>query len=88
VSGKPQRTCIACRRVGDKEDLVRLVRTADGRVRVDREGRAMGRGAYACACEGCLAKALTAGRLGHALRRACEPPADSAAVILEYWRRR
>jgi uncharacterized protein len=46
---EPQRTCVACRRVGDQPSFVRLVRTADGTVHVD-EGRRRqaGRGAYLC----------------------------------------
>ena len=55
---------------------------------VDPDGAAAGRGAYACSNEACLAKALAGGRLAHALRGSSQPPAESAAVILETWRRR
>jgi hypothetical protein len=65
-----------------KEELIRLVRDAGGVVRVDREGRAAGRGAYVCADAGCLAKALQAGRLGHAFRSASRPPQEAVEVIL------
>ena len=78
----PQRTCIGCRKVRPKAALVRLVCGADGRVHVDDGGRAEGRGAYACPDPGCLGKALHAGRLGHAFKRPCEPPASGAAAIL------
>ena len=78
----PQRTCIGCRKVRPKASLVRLVRGADGRVQVDDSGRGEGRGAYVCPDPGCLGKALHAGRLGHAFRRPCEPPASGAAAIL------
>ena len=44
----PQRTCIACRTVGGKRGLMRLVRCQDGRVVVDETGRLPGRGAYLC----------------------------------------
>lgn len=30
----------------------------------------------------CLGKALSVGRLGHAFKRPCEPPASGAAAIL------
>jgi len=82
VTAAPQRTCIGCRKVRPKAALVRLVRGADGRVHVDDGGRAEGRGAYACPDLGCLGKALNAGRLGHAFKRPCEPPASGAAAIL------
>jgi predicted RNA-binding protein YlxR (DUF448 family) len=68
--------------VRPKAALVRLVRGADGRVHVDDGGRAEGRGAYVCADPGCLGKALHPGRLGHAFKRPCEPPASGAAAIL------
>jgi predicted RNA-binding protein YlxR (DUF448 family) len=84
----PRRTCIGCRQTHAKVLLIRLVRGADGRVRVDPDGAAAGRGAYACSNEACLGKALVGGRLAHALRGSSQPPAESAAVILETWRRR
>lgn len=63
----PQRTCVGCRSVLAKRDLVRIVRTPDG-VFVDPTGRLAGRGAYlhslrSCwelALKGSLAKSLKA----------------------------
>ena len=85
MTAAPQRTCIGCRKVRPKTALVRLVRGADGLVHVDDDGRAEGRGAYVCPDPGCLGKALHAGRLGHAFKRPCEPPASGAAAILNGW---
>jgi len=51
----PQRTCIACREVGDKRSLVRLVRTADG-ILVDPSGKLAGRGAYVHWSKECWAR--------------------------------
>lgn len=82
MTAATQRTCIGCRKVRPKPALVRLVRGADGRVRVDSDGRAEGRGAYVCPDSECLGKALHAGRLGHAFKRPSEPPASGAAAIL------
>ena len=65
----PIRTCLGCRTPRPKRELVRLVRRPDGRVVVD--AGAPGRGAYVCAEPGCVARALKAGRLGHAFRAAC-----------------
>jgi len=65
-----------------KAELIRLVRGDAGDVRVDRDGRAPGRGAYVCATVECVEKALQAGRLGHAFRRASRPPQESVSVIL------
>lgn len=65
-----------------KAELIRLVRDEGGVVHVDRDGRATGRGAYVCATADCIEKALQAGRLGHAFKRATRPPQESAMVIL------
>mgnify|MGYP002866093216 CR=1 FL=1 len=53
----PQRSCVSCRKVFDKKDLVRIVRTPEGTVILDRTGRANGRGAYIHADAACLEKA-------------------------------
>jgi len=82
VTAAPQRTCIGCRQTRPKAALLRLVRGADGRVQIDDSGRAEGRGAYVCPDPDCLGKALSVGRLGHAFKRPCEPPASGAAAIL------
>ena len=44
----PQRTCIACKSVKDKKDLIRIVRTKEGEPELDVTGRKNGRGAYIC----------------------------------------
>jgi predicted RNA-binding protein YlxR (DUF448 family) len=62
---EPQRTCVGCRRVRPKGELVRLVREA-GEVVLDRAGCAAGRGAYVCPEAECLRRAR--GRLIGALR--------------------
>lgn len=41
----PQRTCVGCRTILAKRQLVRIVRTADG-VLIDPTGKRAGRGAY------------------------------------------
>ncbi len=84
----PERTCVACRQVKPKVELVRLVRGSDGRATVDHRQRATGRGAYTCPTPECLDKALAGGRLGRALKVAVRPPRESAAQIVESWRRR
>ena len=45
VKHVPQRTCVGCRTVLAKRQLVRIVRTPDG-VLVDPTGKLAGRGAY------------------------------------------
>ena len=64
----PQRTCIACRKVTGKRELIRLVCSADGTVEVDASGKKTGRGAYLCRTWQCWQTGLKGGRLEHALR--------------------
>jgi predicted RNA-binding protein YlxR (DUF448 family) len=75
----PQRTCIACREVGGKRGLVRLVRTggeeggegtAGGAptVVVDPSGKQAGRGAYLHPTRTCWEIGLKGSRIEQALR--------------------
>ncbi len=61
------RTCVGCRTVRPKRELVRVVRDPGGELRVDHAGTASGRGAYVCLDPGCPPKAREAG-LARALR--------------------
>jgi len=62
----PQRTCVGCREVLPKRQMVRIVRTAEG-VRVDLTGKAAGRGAYLHDKRECWARGLK-GALARALK--------------------
>lgn len=64
----PMRTCIACREIRPKREMVRIVRTPEGELVVDERGKAAGRGAYLCRRRRCWSLALRGGRLEHALR--------------------
>lgn len=61
----PQRTCIACHQSRPKRELIRIVRTPEGRVVLDPTGKRSGRGAYLCARRSCWEPALRKGRLEH-----------------------
>lgn len=64
----PQRTCLGCRSVRPKKELIRIVRTPEGSVMVDLTGKRSGRGAYLCPSPECLEKA----RKGKTLEKALE----------------
>lgn len=68
----PMRMCVACRQMRPKKELVRIVRTPEGDVRLDTTGRANGRGAYLCASTECLNRAAKT----RALERALEAKLD------------
>ena len=64
----PQRTCVACRKVTAKRELIRLVHTSSGAVEVDASHKKAGRGAYLCPSPVCWQSGLETGRLEHTLR--------------------
>lgn len=68
VKKVPQRKCIACQERGDKKSLVRIVKTKENQIFLDPSGRANGRGAYVCATEDCLTKAIKSKALNRAFK--------------------
>ena len=69
----PQRTCVACRQVKAKRELIRLVRIAEGRVEVDSSGKKAGRGTYLCPTPECWEVGLKSGRVEYALQATLAP---------------
>jgi len=63
----PERTCVACGRVRPKRELVRVVRTPTGEIKVDLTGKVSGRGAYVCPEPPCAERGVKVGRLQYAL---------------------
>jgi len=68
----PMRMCVACREMKPKKELLRVVRTPEGAVEVDRTGRKNGRGAYLCGTVDCLNKAVKTRALERALQQKIE----------------
>ncbi len=66
----PQRQCMGCRERMDKRQLIRVVRTPEGEVKLDFSGKLSGRGAYICPKPECLQKA----QRSKALDRSLETP--------------
>ena len=52
----PMRMCIACREMKPKQEMMRVVKNADGDIYADPTGKAPGRGAYVCDNEECRKK--------------------------------
>ena len=59
----PQRTCIGCGEKKDKKDLIRIVKDKEGKISIDKTGRANGRGSYICDKIDCLEKAIKSKKL-------------------------
>lgn len=82
----PQRTCVACKSVRVKRDLIRVVRTIDGQVVLDATGKKSGRGAYLCRQRSCWELGLKRGVLERALKQSvppeCRPDLEAFAAGL------
>ncbi|MBN1336628.1 MAG: YlxR family protein [Deltaproteobacteria bacterium] len=72
-----ERTCVACRRTGEPDDLVRLV-AHEGRAVPDLAGRLPGRGAWVCPTVACV---QVLERRGSLLTRALRTPVDSTGLL-------
>ena len=70
----PQRRCIGCGERFDKSALIRIVRTPEGDIVLDRTGKRSGRGAYLCHRVECLRRAKKANRLAQNPRFALPQP--------------
>ena len=63
----PQRQCMGCRERKAKRELIRVVRTREGDVKLDFGGKMNGRGAYICPQSECLKKAIRSKALDRSL---------------------
>lgn len=63
----PLRKCLGCNEMKPKKELLRIVRSPEGKVSIDKTGKASGRGCYICHNIDCLEKALKAKRIQNAL---------------------
>ncbi|MGN0807897.1 MAG: RNase P modulator RnpM [Candidatus Coproplasma sp.] len=52
----PLRQCIACRQLKEKNEMLRIVKDAEGKVFLDFSSKASGRGAYICDNPDCIKK--------------------------------
>jgi len=75
----PKRICVGCKETKDKKELIRIVRTPDGEVKIDPTGKMSGRGAYICCNKECLQAALAGKHLERALQ--VELPQELAAAL-------
>lgn len=65
---KNTRKCIVCREHADKSELVRVVKSKDGTVFIDKSGKAEGRGAWFHNNPDCIEKLIKRRGLNQAFR--------------------
>jgi len=76
----PQRTCVGCRHVRPKREMIRVVRVPEAGVQIDPTGKRAGRGAYVCPQVACWEAALKRGRLQRALRTHLTPQEEEVLM--------
>ncbi|HWR23687.1 MAG TPA: YlxR family protein [Feifaniaceae bacterium] len=69
----PMRMCVGCRVMRPKKKMLRVVRSAEGKVSIDPTGKAAGRGAYICRDIACLERAIKSRGLERAFEQKVEP---------------
>jgi predicted RNA-binding protein YlxR (DUF448 family) len=63
----PLRKCLGCNEMKPKKELIRIVRSPENVVSIDKTGKAAGRGCYICPNIECLENAIKAKRVQNAL---------------------
>ena len=64
----PQRKCVGCDIMKDKKALLRVVRSPEGEISLDKTGKKNGRGAYVCPAKECITRAVKEKCLEYALK--------------------
>jgi hypothetical protein len=69
----PVRQCIGCREMKPKNELVRVIRTPEGDICLDKTGKKNGRGAYMCLNKACYDKAVKSKGIERSLKCVIPP---------------
>lgn len=77
----PQRQCTGCGEMKNKKEMIRVIKTSDGQILLDRTGKQNGRGAYLCPNMDCLKKALKTKGLQRSLKT--EIPEEVITQLME-----
>jgi len=68
------RKCLGCNEMKPKRELIRVVRSPEGAISLDKTGKANGRGAYVCPNPECFKKLRKRKSLERAFK--CQIPAE------------
>ena len=75
---QPMRQCLGCREMKPNRELIRAVRSPEGEVTLDFNGKKPGRGAYLCRDAECLKRATKSRALGRAFGVTIPPEVSEA----------
>lgn len=70
MTGKkvPLRKCIGCGEMKSKKELIRVIKTPEDEIVIDKTGKKNGRGAYICDSFECFSKAVKTKALERSLK--------------------
>lgn len=74
----PMRQCVGCGEMKPKKELVRVLKTTENEIIIDKTGKKNGRGAYICSSRECLEKSIK----NHGLERSFKMKIDSSVYDL------
>ena len=66
---KPERTCIVCRKKGDKSLFYKIVLNKNGDIKIEKNDKLEGRGAYLCKEEVCIKTCIKKKALNRAFKK-------------------
>ena len=69
----PMRMCLGCGLRQPKREMLRIVRTPEGEIKIDPTGRMNGRGCYICKKTSCMATAVKQKKLSRSFDTAVGP---------------
>ena len=64
----PLRQCLGCREMKPKSELIRVVKSPDGKISLDFTGKKPGRGAYVCRDKSCFDRVIKSKALSRAFK--------------------
>lgn len=79
----PERTCVACRQRGERDELVRVVAGPDGGVALDPRAVKSGRGAWVHPTKACVATMVKRHAAERSLKVDVQRSLDAAALLAE-----
>lgn len=78
----PLRSCLGCREVKPKQELLRFVLDPDGNLFPDVSKKLPGRGAYTCFSKNCLESALKKRQFSRSFKTEVRISSDSGLIVL------
>ncbi len=79
----PMRQCVGCGEMKNKKDMMRVIKTAEDEIILDKTGKKNGRGAYLCVSKECLDMAIKRKGLERSLKTTI-PEEVIGSLIKEY----